>query len=239
MITKVNARRQAGRPRTYEDAEVFSATAAVLARGGFPGLTLAAVAVELGCTAPALNKRFGSKRDLLFAFLEWSTALARERFRRVRAEHASPLAALRARFAMPVEERRDEVADSVHYANLVTLHLAAAADPMLRPAIERRRRLFEDEIAGLLADAKAAGELVECDPNRLGWVVLAALTGVAQMTAIGAPGAAIEDRLGDMVDEVVAPYRPGTLRHASAPTGSRRTAATSHDGSGERAGDDD
>ena len=95
MVTKEPERRHVGRPRTYNDDEVFLATAAVLARNGHAGLTLAAVAADLGCTAPALNNRFGSKGDLLIAFLEWSTALAQTRFDQVRAEHSSPLAALR------------------------------------------------------------------------------------------------------------------------------------------------
>jgi len=206
-LTKEPERRHVGRPRTYDDTEVFQATATVLARSGHSGLTLAAVAADLGCTAPALNNRFGSKGDLLIAFLEWSTSLAKERFDQVRAEHQSPLAALRARFAMPAEVRQDEMASPWNYANLVTLSFAAVSDPVLRPILDRRRQLFEDQIESLLSDAKAAGELVECDTRRLAWVLFAALAGTAHLMALGHPGPTIEAQLGIMVDEIIAPYR--------------------------------
>jgi len=207
MIAKEIERRQVGRPRTYDDAEVFLATAGVLARNGHSGLTLAAVAADLGCTAPALNNRFGSKGDLLIAFLEWSTALAQDRFDQVRAEHQSPLAALRARFAMPAEDRQDEMTAPLNYGNLVTLAFAAASDPVLRPILARRRHLFEDQIGALLRDARAAGELIDCDTRKLAWVLFAALTGTAHLMALGHPGQTIEDQLGAMVDDVIAPYR--------------------------------
>lgn len=207
MVTKELERRQVGRPRTYNDDEVFLATAAVLARNGHAGLTLAAVAADLGCTAPALNNRFGSKGDLLIAFLEWSNALAQTRFDQVRAEHSSPLAALRARFAMPAENRQDEMMAPKNYANLVMLSFAAASDPVLRPILDQRRHLFEKQIWSLLRDAREAGELTECDTRRLAWVLFTALTGTAHLMALGHPGQTIEDQLGNMVDEVIAPYR--------------------------------
>lgn len=207
MVTKELERRHVGRPRTYNDDEVFLATASVLARNGHAGLTLAAVAADLGCTAPALNNRFGSKGDLLIAFLEWSTVLAQTRFDQVRDEHSSPLSALRARFSMPAEDRQDEMMAPRGYANLVMLSFAAASDPVLRPILDRRRQLFEEQIWTLLRDAYAAGELVECDTRRLAWVLLTALTGTAHLMALGHPGQTIEDQLGNMVDDVIAPYR--------------------------------
>lgn len=207
-MTKEPVRRQVGRPRTYDDHEVFQATAAVLARSGHAGLTLAAVAADLGCTAPALNNRFGSKVDLLIAFYDWSIKLAGERFDRVRAEFVSPLDALRARFAMPAAERQDEISAPWNYANLASLSFAAASDPVLRPMVNRRRELFEDQITALLDEAHDAGELISCDTKRLAWVLIAALTGAAHLMALGHPGTTIEEQLGEMVDEVIGPYRP-------------------------------
>src|SRR5687767_10768486 len=110
MITNEAAQREIGRPRVFSDDDVFAATARAVARLGYASLTVEAVAAEVGCTGPALIRRFGSKRGLLRAYLERANAVSLARFRRVRQAHASPLEALRARFRIPTEERPDEVA---------------------------------------------------------------------------------------------------------------------------------
>jgi AcrR family transcriptional regulator len=206
MISNSATRRKPGRPRVFTDDEVLAATAHVLARLGHGGLTLAAVAAELGCTGPALSHRFGSKRGLLLAYLDWATEAARARFREARHAHASPLAALTARFRLPAERRPDEVADPAGHANLVFFSIAARTDPTLRPAAVGRRRLFEDETAALLEEAREAGELIACDTRRLSRTLLAALSGTA-LHWVGEPDGPLEDRLGEVVDEVVGPYR--------------------------------
>jgi hypothetical protein len=119
--------------------------------------------------------------------------------------HASPLEALRARFRIPSSERLDEVADPAGYANLVDFHLAAWADPTLREAERVRRELFEDEIGSLLEAAHEAGELVDCDARKLGRTLLSALTGTALQWASDHERG-IEERLAEMIDEVVSPY---------------------------------
>ena len=235
MITKESAPREVGRPRVYANDDVFAATARVVTRLGYARFTVNAVAAELGCTAPALIRRFGSKRGLVLAYIEWSNAASRERFRRARETYASPLAALRARFRIPTDRRPDEVADPAGYANLVGFHLAAWADPGLREAEKARRELFEAEIASLLEAAHAGGELVACDARRLGRTLLAALTGVALQWAADADRA-IEARLVETIDEIVAPYRapnlpgddrrqPARLDHARSEERSRRQEA--------------
>jgi hypothetical protein len=124
---------------------------------------------------------------------------------RARQAHPSPLAALRARFQIPTDERPDELADPAGYANLVLFHLAAWADPELREAERARRELFEDEIGVLLEAARDAGELVDCDARKLGRTLLSALTGTALQWASD-HDRGIEERLAEMVDEIVRPY---------------------------------
>ena len=207
MITNQFTRREVGRPRVFADDAIFAATARTVSRLGYARLTVNAVAQELGCTAPALIRRFGSRRDLLLAYLAWANTTARERFRWARETHASPLAALHARFQIPTAERPDEVANPTGYANLVDFHLAAWADPALREVEKERRELFEDEIAALLEEAHSAGEIAGCDPRRLGRTLLTALTGAALQWASDHERA-IEERLGEVIDEIVGPYLP-------------------------------
>ncbi len=70
---------------------------------GASGITLADLARDLGCTAPALNVRFGSRIGLLKAYYAWATQMDSERFRRVRDEFTSPIAAVRARRQLQTE----------------------------------------------------------------------------------------------------------------------------------------
>src|SRR5688500_6337539 len=134
MITNKPVPRDVGRPRSFADHDIFAATARAVTRFGYARLTVEAVAADVGCTGPALIRRFGSKRGLLLTHLDWSNAASRERFRQARAAHDFPPAALRARFQIPADERLDEVADPAGYANLVIFHLAAWSDPELRDA---------------------------------------------------------------------------------------------------------
>ncbi|MEV4195286.1 helix-turn-helix domain-containing protein, partial [Streptomyces toxytricini] len=53
------------RPRGVEDAVILRAAVDVIGRSGPGGLTLAAVAREVGLVPGTLAQRFGSKRGLL------------------------------------------------------------------------------------------------------------------------------------------------------------------------------
>ena len=57
------------RPRTVSDEHIFVATGLAITRLGPTRLTLADVASEVGLSAAALVQRFGSKRQLLVAFV--------------------------------------------------------------------------------------------------------------------------------------------------------------------------
>jgi AcrR family transcriptional regulator len=205
MVTNKREGSQVGRPRSFENDDIFNGTARALTKLGYEGLTLNAVAAEVGCTGPALIRRFGSKRHLIKAYLKWSNELANARFDSIRAEHSSPLAALRARFQIPTNERPDEIADAVDYANIVVFYLAVWTDETLRPTLELRQNLFEEQIARLLQEAVDTGELVECDVPRLSRTLLTGLTGAA-LRSINARDETIEDRLGQAIDDILYPY---------------------------------
>ena len=59
-------------------------------------LTLAEIAAEAGVTAGAVAQRFGSKRALLLALAKAAAASTGDFIAQLRAEHRSPLAAVRA-----------------------------------------------------------------------------------------------------------------------------------------------
>jgi AcrR family transcriptional regulator len=198
MKTTQSAIREGGRPRSFENGDVFRATARALAHLGYSGLTLEAVAQEVGCSAPALSKRFGSKRALLRAYLEWTIEMAGERFRAVRQQHASPLAALRARYLIPVEERPEEF-------SAVTGASEMRNDPDFRPILLARRQSWNAEVAALLTAAREAGELVACDTDELARTMGAALTGAIVLWS--PDDGPLMDRYAAIFDTIIGPYR--------------------------------
>jgi AcrR family transcriptional regulator len=209
MITNSGGPRPAGRPRVYTDADIHAATARVLSEVGHGRLTLATVAAELGATAPALVRRFGSKRGLLLAFAEWTLEADRERFRHARAAHGSPLAALAARFLAP-----DDADDLAGFVAVVMLYADYAADPAFRDVLRRRVAMFEAETTRLVEDARAVGELATTDPGRLGRALLASMTGTAFLGAAD-PGLPAGAWARDAFEVVLGPYRT----QAGPPTG--------------------
>jgi AcrR family transcriptional regulator len=164
-----------GRPRGVEDAVILRATAEVVGRVGPAGLTLAAVAREVGVVPGTLVQRFGSKRGLLLALTEHSAKNADALPARVRAEHDSPLAALTAL----IMESMGPMATPETYANHLAFLCIDLTDPQFHQHAltihQAQRRAIEE----LLADAVSTGAL------RAG-TDIAALAGSVQAMAAGA-----------------------------------------------------
>jgi AcrR family transcriptional regulator len=209
MITPINANPHSpGRPRQFSDEDVFHATTRVLHQFGAPGLTLAAVARELGCTGQALNARFGSRIDLLIAYATWSSDQQLERFAAVREANPSPLQALRARFMLPIAGREDELADGGAQRQMLTLAAEAGGDPRLGAAWAASGQRFRASMSQLISEAIDCGEIIETDPDHLSWTLFAALVGLAVVWE-PRPDASLVDAVITMVDQILDPYLTG------------------------------
>lgn len=213
MTTTSETHRNVGRPRTFTDDNIFAGVSRVLTRLGYSRLTIATLAEEVGCTGPALIKRFGSRHELLSAYLAWANESSRQRFNDMRRLHASPTAALRARFELPASERPDEVADPAGFAYLIGFLLSSEHEADLTAVLQQRYQLFQDEISSLIEDAVEAGELRDCDPDRVGQLLLEALSGAALLwDRSNSAGTdhhpkSVEARLGQVIEELLEPYR--------------------------------
>ncbi|MFD0356993.1 TetR/AcrR family transcriptional regulator [Streptomyces sp. NPDC127110] len=163
------------RPRGVEDAEILRAAARVMGRVGPAGLTLAAVAREVGLVPGTLVQRFGSKRGLLLALADLSAAEARELAGRVRPEHDTALGALT---ALTVETM-SVMATPESFAHHLAFLCADLTDPELYERALAVHRAQTRAVAELLAEAAATGEL------RAGTDV-AALTRTVQAVTAGA-----------------------------------------------------
>ncbi|CAN5557542.1 hypothetical protein BH09CHL1_BH09CHL1_07400 [soil metagenome] len=185
--------REAGRPRLFTDEDIFFATARVVRALGYNRLTVASVAAEVGCTGPALIRRFGSKHQLLRTFLRWSSAKSHERFQRIRASHSSPLEMLRARIVMPVSERPEEVGEMAGHTTLLIFYLEARADALFRPFIDEHAMQYEIEIAELVEEAIEAGELRPLDSAEFAHALLASIAGASLMWSPDHPRSVTEE----------------------------------------------
>jgi AcrR family transcriptional regulator len=192
----------AGRPRGIDDATILRAAVDVIGRVGPAGLTLAAVAREVGLVPGTLMQRFGSKRGLLLALAEQGERDADALLARVRGEHDSALAALAALIVAPMAS----MATPEAFANHLAFLCIDLTDPQFRPHALAIHRAQGRAVESLLTEALRAGEL------RSGTDV-AALTGSLQSIAAGAGlvwaldrAGRLEDRLRQALDTVLSPH---------------------------------
>ncbi|MFB9368061.1 TetR/AcrR family transcriptional regulator [Kitasatospora albolonga] len=192
----------AGRPRGVPDEVILRAATEVIGRGGPSGLTLAAVAREVGLAPATLVQRFGSKAGLLAALARHSAAEAAARPERVRAEHGDLLGALTALVAdwtapMDTPER---------FANHLAMLCADLADPELHAHARTAHLAQLGAVEALLAEARLAGELREgTDLRALAGSVQAVTAGAGLVWAVERDGP-LAERLARELRTLVSPY---------------------------------
>ncbi|MFI5527834.1 TetR/AcrR family transcriptional regulator [Kitasatospora sp. NPDC051853] len=192
----------AGRPRSVPDEVILRAATEVIGRGGPSGLTLAAVAREVGLAPATLVQRFGSKAGLLAALARHSAAEAAALPERVRAEHDDLLAALTALVAdwmapMDTPER---------FANHLAMLCADLADPELHAHARTAHEAQLAAVKSLLTEAQLAGELREsADARALAGSVQAVTAGAGLVWAVERYGP-LAERLARELSILITPY---------------------------------
>jgi AcrR family transcriptional regulator len=207
------------RPRTVEDDDVLDAAERVRAELGPMRFTIDELARQLGVSAPALLRRFGSKRALLLAVKEREVRRTRDLVVR-REPGKSALTALLDRFRDGVAitaPSPDELANSLAFLHLDT------ADPLIRPLILKQVASLRFALRDLLAAAIADGELTG--------VTAETLADLVEVTYNGALVGWVVDRKGSSweyvrprLEALLAPYRQATRarRKTAKPKGARK-----------------
>jgi AcrR family transcriptional regulator len=190
-----------GRPRTIDDGEVLAGAMRAIGRVGPARLTLADVASEAGLAPATLIQRFGSKRGLLLALSEQEAAAAGEHLRQARAEHDSPLAALRSALV----ESAATVDDPDAFANHLAFLHVEVSDPEFHPHVRAYTAGVLAQVRALLDEAVAAGELRRCDTARLAATVQTTYNGALITWAIYRSGR-LAGWLRRELDAVLEPY---------------------------------
>jgi AcrR family transcriptional regulator len=198
----------AGRPRGIDDAVILRAAVDVIGRVGPVGLTLAAVAAEVGLVPGTLVQRFGSKRGLLLALAERAAKDAEAPLGRARAENESALAALAALIVAPSAS----MATPETFANHLAFLCIDLTDPEFRPHALAVHQAQGRAIEALLAESLQARDLrVGTDVPALGRSVQAIASGAGLVWALDRQGS-LEQRLGQELDRVLAPHLSSRAR---------------------------
>ena len=190
------------RPRTIDDAGILEAAARIVSRHGPARFTLADVGREVGLSAAALVRRFGSKRGLMLALAQTSVDGVDACFDAVRAAHPKPLDAL----LVAATEMTRYVDTPEEMANHLAFLQIDLSDPdFYRLMLENSKRM----LAGyrkLLDEAIAAGEIRPCDTRRLARAVSAMSGGSLIIWAVMRDGTA-EASVRKDLETLLAPYR--------------------------------
>ena len=191
-----------GRPRRIDDAAILRATVDVIGRVGPVGLTLAAVADEVGLVPGTLAQRFGSKRGLLLALAEQAAEDADALPGRARAEHDSALAALAALIVTPMAT----MATPETFANHLAFLCIDLTDPEFRAPALAIHQAQGRAVEALLTESLLAGDLrPETDVAALGGSVQAIAAGAGLLWALDRQGS-LEQRLRQALDRVLSPH---------------------------------
>jgi len=193
------------RPRRVTDDDVLDAAEVVRDACGPLGFTLDEVGARVGVSAPALLRRFGSKRALLLAVKEREVRRVVERVAGAppTSQRTSPLAALLARF-------RDGVAVTAPtpdaLANAFAFLHTDLADAESRALIQARAAALRAGLRALVAAAVDAGELGGAPPNDIADLVEATYNGALVGWVVERDGAAW-DYVRPRLEALLAPYR--------------------------------
>ncbi|MFJ7591709.1 TetR/AcrR family transcriptional regulator [Streptomyces sp. NPDC097617] len=193
----------AGRPRGVEDLVILRAAAEVMGQVGPSGLTLAAVARQVGLVPGTLVQRFGSKRGLILALADQSVRDVNELPTRTGDEHGSALGALAALIASWTAP----MATPETFAHHLAFLCADLTDPELHERALAVHRAQRRAAGTLLEEAVSAGELdAATDVEELTATVLAVTSGTGLTWALDRHGT-LDRRLRHGLDAVLAPHR--------------------------------
>jgi AcrR family transcriptional regulator len=206
MTMQQTAVRKVGRPRAFQDEDVYRAMSRVIGDVGYTGLTFSLIADQIGCTTSALIRRFGDKRALVQGFITWLERQQSERFTEGRSSFASPLEALKARWFIGDSNGLAAEVDPTHPETYLAFFIEARCEPAYRPHLARLNEDFENGAAVILGEAYDASEIVQCDYARVAHSLNCAMTGAISLW-MDRPSRPLKAELNEVFDAVIAPYR--------------------------------
>jgi AcrR family transcriptional regulator len=173
----IAAPRKRGRPRAFEDDQVFRIISGLLLEGGLSDVTLERVAKLAGATNQAISQRFSSKAGMLVSYLTWIGDIARADVAEICASADSPLQRFRSVMTLPINPRVLTNPSPNPADNWMPILLELDRDPDLARINVEGREQFIGVVLQLLREAQDAGELRAGDPSKILELVWAVLVG--------------------------------------------------------------
>jgi AcrR family transcriptional regulator len=202
------------RPKGASDAVILEAAARLLARLGPSRMRLEDVAREVGLAPATLLLRFKSKRNLLLSVVDHGTSCMVEHFRERRLNSASALHAV----TEVCDCVREMTEEPQQLANLLAFLQLSLEDPDFRSQAQRHDATLAHEMARLLDEALARGELRETCTRTLARAVIAIVRGsLLTWSAIGQHTTPDEWVRGD-IETLLGPYRVAAPARPTEPT---------------------
>jgi len=165
----VEKKRGRGRPPIHEDDVLLEAAFKAFAASGYDGMSVRAVAEELGLSHGALNRRFGGKQEIFEAainhgFQNMITAMAAEQA--ARPDPADDLATLRetVRSFMVVNRHRPEFGQLMNMEGL-------RRTPQLKFIIDQSVAALAPALSSLLRRLEQAGRIYPISARALFFLV--------------------------------------------------------------------
>ena len=190
------------RPRRVETDAVLDAAERVMRDGGPAQFTLDEVGRQVGVSAPALMRRFGSKRGLELALKERAVRRTLDAVRAL-PPGGSPLAALIARFREGIKSTAPTPEAMAH--SFASLNRDVTNEE-LRPLIMVQVASLRTSLRELVAAAVDAGELSGAPANTIADLIEATYNGALVLWVVERKGSAwsfVRPRLMALL----APYR--------------------------------
>jgi len=181
------------RPRKFNEDTVVESAAGVFAAAGYGGTTMDELSRATGLGKQSIYNTFGGKRDLFLRALDRSTSTQIDRLAvELSSGTPSPLERITAHLdALAVTFTSEGPLDSLFTKATVEL---ADRDPDVAVAARRAYRRLEDEYAGCIEQAQAAGEVdANLDARALATYFVAVTRGMEVLGAAGADRSVILD----------------------------------------------
>jgi AcrR family transcriptional regulator len=205
----ISPHRKRGRPRSFEDEQIFRIISELLVHGRLSDVTLDRVAKLAGTSNQAVSQRFASKAGLLDAYVTWLHAIVRDDIGEILNAAISPLQKFRRLMVLPINPRVLPNPSASPLESWIPLLMELNRDPALARLNAERRRWFNSIGLQLIEEAQQRGELRPVEPERVLELVWSVLMGAAILWEQHAP----EDIITKMVrcmDGVLDPFTTGT-----------------------------
>jgi TetR/AcrR family transcriptional repressor of bet genes len=159
--------------------EIVEALLEVMARHGYEGASIQAIARQAGLAPGLLHYHFGTKQEILLEAIGQLTALVGRRFEALASRATTPAARLRA--FVDARLARGAGASRAAVAGWVVVGAEAVRQPEVKAAYQEAMRAQRSHLEALLRDY-AGGALTTLQVEHLCGLVLAAIEGAFQLS---------------------------------------------------------